>query len=192
MLRQQIVGPCSVCCILLCLCSPLCLLDEKDTEQFQELHNTIHVIHFQVQDLIEWRLTYIQNCDGVLRSVEKYLTNFQSDLAAVSSEIESLQSRSTDLNAKLERRQHVERRLGPVVEKIALSPNVVRKISEGAIDQDWVRALDELRDRSKSIESTYNDRKSPQTKAVEDMKPLISSLSDKVLPKTKIIIVPIC
>ena len=82
--------------------------DDKEKDKFEDLHKSIIA------------------CDEVLKSVETYLTNFQSDLEAVSAEIESLQNRSIALNTKLENRKTVEKLLGPAVEDISLSPAVVR------------------------------------------------------------------
>jgi predicted nucleic acid-binding Zn-ribbon protein len=120
----------------------------------------------------------IAACDQVLHSVETYLTGFQSDLGAVSAEIETLQSRSTALNARLENRKVVEKLLGPSVEDLSLSPAVVRKIAEGPIDEGWVRALAELEKRSKAIEVK---QKEPQKlKALDDLKPLMENLNNRV------------
>ena len=117
-------------------------------------------------------------CDDVLKSVEVSLTSFQKDLGAVSAEIETLQSRSTALNTRLENRRVVEKLLGPAVEEVSIAPAVVKKISEGPIDQTWVKALDELEKRSKVIE---NKLKSPGTmQAVRDIKPLLDDLINKV------------
>ena len=57
---------------------------EKEKNRFDDLHKSILA------------------CDEVLKSVETYLTSFRADLAAVSSEIEHLQDRSTALNNKLQ------------------------------------------------------------------------------------------
>ncbi len=114
----------------------------------------------------------------MLKSVDDFLTSFQTDLGAVSAEIETLQSRSTHLNSKLENRKKVEKLLGPVVEEITISPAVVRKISEGTIDDVWATALDELHARSKSMDT--GETGSKKARALEDLKPLIESLSDRV------------
>jgi hypothetical protein len=106
------------------------------------------------------------------------LTGFQSDLGAVSAEIETLQSRSTALNAKLENRKVVEKMLGPSVEDLSLSPTVVRKIAEGPIDEAWVRALAELEKRSKALESKQKEQH--KLKALDDLKPLMDNLNNKV------------
>ncbi|KAI9671680.1 MAG: hypothetical protein M1831_003208 [Alyxoria varia] len=140
---------------------------EKDRDKFEELHRTI------------------LNCDDVLESVETYLTGFHKDLGTVSREIESLQTRSTNLNGKLENRQMVEKLLGPVVEQLSLSPNVVRKISEGAVDDAWVKALEDLQLRAKAIDESLTNGDAKRIKAIEDMKPLVSDLSDKAVERIR-------
>jgi len=110
--------------------------------------------------------------------VESYLTGFQTDLGAVSAEIETLQSRSTALNTKLENRRVVEKLLGPSVEDLSLSPAVVRTISEGPIDESWVKALSDLEKRTKLIESRQQDQQ--RWKALDDLKPLLENLNNRV------------
>lgn len=114
----------------------------------------------------------------MLKSVENYLTGFQTDLGAVSAEIETLQSRSTALNTKLENRRVVEKLLGPSVEDLSLSPAVVRTISEGPIDESWVKALSDLEKRTKLIESRQQDQQ--KLKALDDLKPLLENLNNRV------------
>lgn len=106
------------------------------------------------------------------------MTSFQRDLGAVSAEIESLQSRSSILNTKLENRKTVEKLLGPAVEEISISPAVVQKISDGEIDESWVKALDEVEKRSKIIDSKLKGLET--TRAVTDIKPLLEDLTSKV------------
>jgi hypothetical protein len=122
-------------------------------------------------------LIYQQDCDDVLKSVESYLSDFQSELGTVSAEIETLQTRSVQLNAKLENRRNVERLLGPAVEEISISPKTVRVISEGPIDENWVKALNEVEARSASIEKSAGS----SVKAVEDVNPLLVALKHKVV-----------
>jgi hypothetical protein len=113
----------------------------------------------------------------VLKSVESYLSDFQTELGVVSAEIETLQSRSVQLNAKLENRRNVERLLGPAVEDISISPRTVRLIAEGPIDENWVKALNEVEARSASIDKSSTS----SVKAAQDVKPLLADLKNKVL-----------
>lgn len=133
-----------------------------------------YMLHFVVR-----HTKYCQACDNVLRSVEISLTSFQKDLGAVSAEIETLQARSAALTTRLENRKTVERLLRPVIEDICIAPVVVKTISEGPIDSEWIKALDELEKRSKAIETRINGSETIQ--AITDVKPLLDDLTSKVL-----------
>ncbi len=106
--------------------------------------------------------------------MEANLTQFQYDLGAVSAEIETLQARSTALNIRLENRKAVETALGPVVEEITISPMVVRKISEGPMDESWIAALAEVDKRSKAIDGKASELQ--DVKGLHDLKPLLEQL----------------
>jgi hypothetical protein len=138
---------------------------EKEKDKFEDLH------------------TSIVACDEVLSSVETYLTSFQADLAAVAAEIETLQNRSSTLNTKLENRKVVEKVLGPEVEAFGIPPAAVRKITEGTVDDSWVRALEELEKRSKSIDMKLKEGK--DMKAAQDVRPLIDDVSNKAVERIR-------
>jgi vacuolar protein sorting-associated protein 52 len=138
---------------------------EREKDKFENLHKSILA------------------CDEVLKSVETYLTSFRADLAAVSSEIEHLQDRSTALKNKLQNRKAVEKVLGPEVEAFVIPPAVVRKITEGAVDEGWVKALEELEKRSKAIESKSKDGR--DIKAAQDIKPFINDISTKAVERIR-------
>ena len=124
------------------------------------------------------RLILYQACDEVLKSVEVSLTSFQKDLGAVSAEIETLQNRSIALNTKLENRRIVEKLLLPAVEELSIAPSIVLKISEDPIDQEWIKALEELERRTKVVKSKLHGP--DQIVAVTDIKPLLDDLINKV------------
>lgn len=133
---------------------------ERDKAKFEELHRSIRA------------------CDDILSSVESNLTSFRNDLAAVSADIESLQARSTALNVRLENRRAVEKSLGPIVEELSVSPMVVSKISEGHIDETWVKILAEV---DKRAAAQKKNPQQPQSKALTDVGPLLEKLVLKVL-----------
>jgi hypothetical protein len=133
---------------------------EKERDKFQDLHSAI------------------SGCDDVSKSVELYLNDFQNELGAVSAEIETLQTRSVQLNAMLENRRNVEQLLGPAVEEISISPAAVRMIVEGPIDENWVKALNDIESRTASIESKIAG--SSSTKAIDDVRPLLEDIKKKV------------
>lgn len=133
---------------------------EKERDKFQDLHSAI------------------TGCDEVSKSVEMYLSDFQSELGAVSAEIETLQTRSVQLNAMLTNRRNVEQLLGPAVEEVSISPRSVRLIAEGPIDDNWVKALNEIETRTASIEAKAAS--SSNAKSIDDVRPLLSDLRNKV------------
>ncbi|KAJ5367646.1 hypothetical protein N7541_001587 [Penicillium brevicompactum] len=139
---------------------------EQERDKFQELH------------------TSITGCDEVSKSVELYLNDFQNELGAVSAEIETLQSRSTQLNSMLENRRNVERLLGPAVEEISISPKAVRTIVEGPIDENWVRALNEIDTRTSNIEAKAAASNNG-FKAVEDVRPLLTDVKNKAIERIR-------
>ncbi|OQD75148.1 hypothetical protein PENDEC_c008G01723 [Penicillium decumbens] len=138
---------------------------EQEREKFEGLHKSI------------------TDCDDVSKSVELYLNDFQSELGAVSAEIETLQTRSTQLNAMLENRRNVEKLLGPAVEEISISPKVVRTIAEGPMDENWVRALNEIDARTTSIEAKASS--SSGFKAIGDVRPLLIDLKNKAIERIR-------
>lgn len=82
------------------------------------------------------------------------------------------------MNTKLENRKVVEKLLGPAVEEICVSPAIVKQISEGPIDHAWIKALEEVEKRSKTIESRIEGRE--KFLAVSEVKPLLEDLTNLV------------
>ncbi|KAH7211889.1 Vacuolar protein sorting-associated protein 52 [Fusarium odoratissimum] len=128
----------------------------------------------------------IEACDDVLNSVEINLANFRNDLAMVSADIESLQTRSTALNRRLENRKQVEKALGPLVEELSLPPEVISKISEGHIDETWAKMLAELDRRS----TLFKKKSETQTSnAAKDLEPILEKLTFKAIERIRDFIV---
>ena len=119
-----------------------------------------------------------QGCDDVLCSVQQYLSNFQSDLGAISMEIEKLQTRSTTLNIRLGNRQAVEVILGPAVEQFTISPGTIRKIAEGTMDEEWIVAMVDVQNRVEFVEAATTGEE--HVRALDDLKPLYTDMINKV------------
>lgn len=144
-------------------------LVEASKAQFEDLHRSIAA------------------CDGVLGSVETNLTSFRNDLAAVSADIESLQSRSAAMNVRLDNRKAVEKAFGPVVEELSVSPHVVSKISEGQIDETWVKMLAEVDKRATAYKKSVSNQ--GESKAWADLGPLLEKLTMKAVERIRDFIV---
>lgn len=125
----------------------------------------------------------VAECDQVLRNVESYLTNFKAELGQVSAEIENLQARSVQLNAKLDNRRNVEKMLGPAVEEVSLSPLTVRSIAEGPIDETFIKALNEVEARSLIVDA--KEKKSEEVKALQDLQPLLEDLKTRAIERIR-------
>ena len=82
------------------------------------------------------------------------------------------------MNTKLENRRVVEKLLGPAVEEICVSPTMVKQICEGPIDPAWIKALEELEKRSRTIQTKIEGP--DQVLAVSEVKPLLESLTKLV------------
>ena len=72
--------------------------------------------------------------------------------------------------------QTIEKLLGPIVEDVALAPQVVREIAEGEINDGWIKALHEAEQKIKSVEA----RESEDINAVQDVKPELERITNKV------------
>lgn len=106
------------------------------------------------------------------------MTSFRSDLASVSADIESLQARSTHLNTRLENRLAVEKALGPIVEELSVPPMVVSKISDGPIDDSWVKFISEIDKRVTSYRAISSNPR--PNKSWAELGPLLENLVLKV------------
>lgn len=90
------------------------------------------------------------------------------------------------MNTKLENRKVVEQLLGPAVEDIAIAPWVVKTISDGPINEAWIKALAELQKRIKIVGSKVKGSESGvSNKAVNDMTPMLENLSAKASGKIR-------
>lgn len=78
---------------------------------------------------------------------------------------------------RLENRKAVEKGLGPVAEELSVSPLLVSKLSEGHIDEAWVKMLAELDKRAAAHKKSSSQN---EIKALADIGPLLEKLVLKV------------
>jgi hypothetical protein len=77
----------------------------------------------------------------------------------------------------LDNRKAVEKALGPLVEELCVSPEVITKISEGHVDEAWMKALVDVDRRATAHKKRPGSR---QSKAAQDLGPLLENLTAKV------------
>ncbi|CAO3607343.1 unnamed protein product [Cunninghamella echinulata] len=98
----------------------------------------------------------IRSCDQVLGTMEELLNVFQSDLGNISGEIKNLQERSTEMNIRLRNRKAVETRLGKVLQGMVIPPYVIKKITEGEVDEVWLQYLLGVNKQMKFVKTNQN------------------------------------
>jgi len=87
----------------------------------------------------------ILRCDSILSNMEGMLQHFQSDLAAISSEIHSLQEKSYGMNVKLRNYKSAEDHLHTFIACSYISEELAKVLLEGEVSSEaWVENLKEL------------------------------------------------
>ncbi|CAG8489569.1 2639_t:CDS:10 [Ambispora gerdemannii] len=116
-----------------------------------------------------------------IQKMENMLSVFQMDLGNISSEIQSLQEKSLTMNIKLKNRTAVEEQLSSVLDGIVIPPPMIKKITEGDVDETWLAYLTEL--NRKMIYVTKNQDK--EFVAFKDVGPELEKLRLKAAEKIR-------
>ena len=124
----------------------------------------------------------IEDCDGILASMETLLGGFQSDLANISSEIRTLQEQSMSMSVKLRNRKAAEALLGDFVENISVPPSLIEEIVEEDISETYVESLKLLHEK---LQFAKRDKLARQSKALLDVEPELEKLRIKAVAKIK-------
>ncbi|KAI8388434.1 Sac2 family-domain-containing protein [Radiomyces spectabilis] len=98
----------------------------------------------------------IESCDQVLERMEELLNVFQSDLGNISGEIQSLQTRSSEMSIRLKNRKAVEARLGKSLRAMVIPPFVIKKITESDVDEVWLQYLLGINKQMRFVKANQN------------------------------------
>ncbi|GAO45919.1 Vps52/Sac2 [Saitoella complicata NRRL Y-17804] len=123
----------------------------------------------------------IRSCDSVLESIESFLQQFRKDLGSVSKEMEALHHRSLAINNQLDNRKAVETLVGPAVEGIVLSPAVIRRITDGEVNDAWLDALMELDQKTAEL-ATHSPQ---EIKAFEEVATQMKKLKQRAIERIR-------
>ena len=149
-----------------CFCSTrVCVVDIVDSESLSSLH------------------VEIQRCDGILSTMESMLTHFQSDLAAISSEIQFLQEKSYGMNIKLRNYKSAEKSLNAFIQSIYIPDDLCNLILEGELTEAWVEGIKELDKKLIYLDSHRHD--ASFALAVKDMAPIGEKLKLKSIARIR-------
>jgi hypothetical protein len=83
----------------------------------------------------------VSNCDSILSEMQNFLTQFQTDLSGISTEIKHLQDESLAMNIKLRNRKVVESKLKSFLDCIVLPERMIRTLVEGNVDEEYMKHI---------------------------------------------------
>lgn len=105
----------------------------------------------------------------------KSLTEFQSNIQHLSTDMEALRTRSMNLSKSLDKYQRVEKRLAPLVEALVIPPSIMKQIVEGDINARWRASLSYIVRRKKEIGMLQDEQAFSAVKSAEYQIQLITT-----------------
>ncbi|KAI8602883.1 Sac2 family-domain-containing protein [Dissophora ornata] len=123
----------------------------------------------------------IKSCDEILETMENLLSIFQTDLGNISTEIQTLQSKSVSMSIQLKNRMAVENNLNELLEGILVTPQLIRKIYDGEVDETWLGALAELNSKMYHTKT----RQGRHIRALKEVGPELERLRIKTVEKIR-------
>ncbi|KAM6495996.1 vacuolar sorting protein [Amanita muscaria] len=118
--------------------------------------NEDHALHFfyrgKATEFVELH-DQVQTSVNLLDSLQSFLSTFQKDLQAVSSQISELQDRSKDIESRLKSRRKIERPLSSLISDITLSPQLATTILDTDVGEPWIAAIVDFERRLVMIKS---------------------------------------
>ncbi|KAI8822052.1 Sac2 family-domain-containing protein [Fimicolochytrium jonesii] len=138
-------------------------LDVKQCQPFVDLHRQI------------------QACDEILQRMESLMHGFQSDLGNISAEIQILQDQSQSMNVRLKNRTSMQTILNSVLDGVLVSPDLIRKISEGEVNEFFLQHLADLNKKMAYVKSQQGQH----IRAFKDVGPELERLRLRAAEKSK-------
>ncbi|KAG0288289.1 Vacuolar protein sorting-associated protein 52 [Linnemannia gamsii] len=123
----------------------------------------------------------IKSCDEILETMENLLSIFQTDLGNISTEIQTLQTKSVSMSIQLKNRMAVENHLNELLEGILVTPQLIRKIYDGEVDDTWLAALGDLNSKMYHAKA----RQGRHIRALKEVGPELERLRIKTVEKIR-------
>ncbi|XP_063041258.1 vacuolar protein sorting-associated protein 52 homolog [Engraulis encrasicolus] len=124
----------------------------------------------------------ITACDSILERMEEMLSNFQSDLSSISSEIQTLQQQSVSMNMRLKNRQAVRSQLSQLVDELVVPGTMISVILDSPVtEQEFMEQLHELNNKINfAKELSFRE-----TLACSDIQDIVDRLKIKAVTKIR-------
>ncbi|KAG0016183.1 Vacuolar protein sorting-associated protein 52 [Podila clonocystis] len=123
----------------------------------------------------------IKSCDEILETMENLLSIFQTDLGNISAEIQTLQTKSVSMSIQLKNRMTIENQLNCLLEDVVVTPQLIRKIYDGEVDDTWLAATADLNSRMHHAKS----RQGRHIRALKEVGPELERLRIKAVEKIR-------
>ncbi|KAG0036263.1 Vacuolar protein sorting-associated protein 52 [Podila clonocystis] len=123
----------------------------------------------------------IKSCDEILETMENLLSIFQTDLGNISAEIQTLQTKSVSMSIQLKNRMTTENHLNCLLEGVVVTPQLIRKIYDGEVDDTWLAATADLNSRMHHAKS----RQGRHIRALKEVGPELERLRIKAVEKIR-------
>ncbi|TPX37558.1 hypothetical protein SmJEL517_g00456 [Synchytrium microbalum] len=151
---------------------------EKELDELEQAHVLDYVK--QSPALADLH-SQIQSCDNILEHMESLLSDFQATLGKISEEIETLQEQSHTMNIKLKNRTNLETLLNAVLDGVVISPDLIKKICEGEVNDFFLTHLNDLNKKMSYVKAQQNKH----VRAFKDVGPELERLRLKATEKIR-------
>jgi hypothetical protein len=133
----------------------------QNTEKFADLYNNLN------------------SCDVTLEKIETTLHIFQTELSAITNQIQEMQGASVDKERKLSNRKKVSDELHRFVDEVNLDPTLVQAVTTLPINEAFIPYLNKLFTKLSYIDSM----RGPDIIALKDIEPKLRDAKTKVCYK---------
>ena len=122
----------------------------------------------------------ISTCDNALETMEDLLMQFKQALGQISSDIDSLQTKSQEITIKLNNRKNVDKFLHEFTKHITVTNYFQDKIKNSEVSSDYVKLLHDLNDKLQFIKKPEVCKTPAAREASSILEKLKSKASDNI------------
>ena len=111
----------------------------------------------------------VRGCEEILRRMEEMVSQFKGSIGEVSEEIAGMQEKSVAMRVKVDNRVLAQRKLQKFRDAVYIRPEVIDKLNEGAVDDDYADAITTLDRHLQTVGATDYS----YAKAMEEVLPQV-------------------